>query len=65
MEKRKGISFTLTIVAIILGATLYKQFDFRQLKFEQPAMAVVYGITFLISVYVLITAARKRKSSNS
>lgn len=64
MEKKKAVSFTLTIVAIILGVTLYKQFDFRELRFEQPALAVVYGITFLVSVYVLINAARKQKSSN-
>jgi predicted ferric reductase len=53
MEKKKSISFTFSIVAIILGVTLFKQFDFKNLRFEHPALAVVYLITFIISIYIL------------
>ena len=60
MEKKKGISFTFLIVAIILGVTLYKQFDFKTLKFEHPALAVVYGIVFLGSVYVLVRKPQRK-----
>jgi len=61
MESKKPISFTLLVVAIILGVTLYKQFDFKNLKFEQPALAVVYIIVFVVSLYFLIK--RPKKSS--
>jgi multisubunit Na+/H+ antiporter MnhG subunit len=62
MEKKKSISFTLSIVAIIVGVALYKQFDFKTLKFEKPALALVYGITFAVSVYVLIRGSQKKST---
>ncbi|UTA66187.1 hypothetical protein [Emticicia sp. 21SJ11W-3] len=54
MEKRKAPIFTLSIVAIIVGVALYKQFDFKTLQFQKPALSMVYAITFLFAVYVLI-----------
>ncbi len=59
MEKKKAPTFTLGIVAIILGVTLFKQFDFEHLKFEKPGLAIVYAIVFVISVYILIRNVRK------
>ncbi|WP_439557300.1 hypothetical protein [Dyadobacter sp.] len=47
------------IVAIILGVTLYKQFDFQTLQFEKPALAVVYLLTFIASVYFLIKGRKQ------
>ena len=61
MEKKGALSFTFTIVAIILGVTIYKQFDFEKLKFEKPALAIVYIIVFLVSVYILV---RKPKAGS-
>ncbi|MDB5129403.1 MAG: hypothetical protein JWQ85_3635 [Mucilaginibacter sp.] len=54
MEKKKTLSFTFSIVAIILGVTLFKQFDFENLKFEKTGLAIVYIIVFVFSIYVLI-----------
>lgn len=54
MEKQKAPVFILIIVAIIVAMALYKQFDFENLKFQKPALAVVYGITFVVAVTVLI-----------
>jgi hypothetical protein len=59
MENKKPISFTLLVVAIILGVTLFKQFDFKNLKFEQPALAVIYIIVFLGSLYFLLKKPKK------
>ncbi|MCD0466937.1 hypothetical protein D0817_21720 [Flavobacterium cupreum] len=61
MENKKTFSFTLSIVAIILGVTLFKQFDFKTLRFEQPALAVIYIIVFVASVYFLV---RKPKNQS-
>ncbi|MCC9063335.1 hypothetical protein [Flavobacterium piscisymbiosum] len=59
MENKKSISFALLVVAIILGVTLFKQFDFKNLKFEQPALAVIYIIVFVCSIYFLVKKPKK------
>lgn len=61
MRNKKGQPFPLIVVAIVLGVTIYKQFHFDTLKFEQPAMAVVYILTFLMVVYFLIKNAKDNK----
>ncbi|WP_281631266.1 hypothetical protein [Flavobacterium luteolum] len=59
-NKNQPITFVFWIVAIILGVTLYKQFDFQNLKFENPAMAVIYSIVFVFSVYYIIKNSGKQ-----
>jgi len=54
MENKKALSFVFTIVAIILGVTLFKKFDLEKFEFEKPALAIVYMIGFVISIYILI-----------
>ena len=61
MGNNKAPVFTLTIVAIIVGVSLFKLIDFATFKVEKPALAVVYLVTFVGSVYVLIKS-RKRNS---
>lgn len=53
MSKRKEYPFPLIIIAIVLGWTIFKQFDFESFKFKQPAMAVVYILTFFMTVYFI------------
>jgi TRAP-type C4-dicarboxylate transport system permease small subunit len=60
MNYRKGPIFLFGIIAIILGWTLYKQFDFQKLKFEKPALAVVYISTFIVSVFMLLRNLRSK-----
>ncbi|UIR54938.1 hypothetical protein LZQ00_11675 [Sphingobacterium sp. SRCM116780] len=60
MEKKKALSFTFIIIAIILGVTLFKQFDFENLKFEKTGLAIVYGIAFIFSIYFLIRNAKNK-----
>ncbi|MDQ1164359.1 hypothetical protein [Flavobacterium sp. SORGH_AS_0622] len=62
MENKKPISFIFLVIAIILGVTLYKQFDFETFKFEKPALAVLYIIVFVFSVIVLIKNFKKKRS---
>jgi len=54
MENKKTPNFFLLIVVIILGSALFKQFDFENLKFENPALATVYIVVFVFSVYFII-----------
>ncbi|WP_042720976.1 hypothetical protein [Flavobacterium sp. B17] len=59
MENSKAPVFTMTIVAIIVGVALYKQFDFSTRTFEKPALSALYAITFLFAVFVLVRNYRK------
>ncbi|MBP8067049.1 MAG: hypothetical protein KAY27_00665 [Pedobacter sp.] len=54
MNNKKGLPFILIIIAIIIGSTIIKDFDFENLKFEKPALAVVYILTLLMCVYFII-----------
>ncbi|WBS73505.1 hypothetical protein PF438_11425 [Elizabethkingia meningoseptica] len=59
MENKKALSFVFGIIAIILGITLFKQFDFQNFRFEKPALAGVYLTTFMGSIFFLIKNAKK------
>lgn len=54
MQNNNPMTFTLIIVALILGWVLYKDFDFKTFSFEKPAMAAIYGTVFIVSLFVLI-----------
>jgi len=60
MEKKNALTFTFSVIAIILGVTLYKQFDFKDLKFEKPWLAVLYILVFIFSVIVLLRNFKKK-----
>ena len=60
MENKKALSFTLGVTAIILSVVLFKQFDFEKLKFEKPAIAIVYIIGFSTSILFLIKNSNKQ-----
>jgi len=61
MSIKKGQSFLFLIIAIILGWTIFKQFDFENLKFEKPALATVYIVTFVMSVYFLVKNVKREE----
>ena len=60
MENRKALNFFFGIVAIILGVTIFKQFDFKKLKFEKPGLAIVYAIGFIISISFLLKKSKHK-----
>ena len=60
MESRKVLYVVFGTIAIILGWTLVKQFDFENLKFENTGLAIVYIATFAFSIYSLIRNYKKR-----
>ena len=59
MESKKSINPFFVIIAVIIGGSLYKQFDFENLTFEKPALAIVYSITLAATIYFLIKGYRK------
>jgi len=51
----KGVSnFFFIIIALIIGKALYNQFDYQNLKFEKPALSILYIIVFVASIYFII-----------
>jgi len=60
MENNKAPLFTMSIVAIIVGAALYKQIDFKTMTVEKPALAILYTVTLLFAVVVLVRNYRKK-----
>lgn len=55
MEKNNKVpSFILGVVAVILGWTLVKHFDFENLRFKQPWLDILYITIFVFSIYALI-----------
>ena len=59
MENKQGTNFFFGIMATILGIALYKKFNFETLSFEKPALAALYIITFILSIYMLIRTNKK------
>ena len=60
MENKKLVNFFFVMIALILGWTLYKQFDFENLRFENTGLAIIYIVVFVMSIYFLIKDFRKR-----
>ena len=60
MENKKLVNFFFVMIALILGWTLYKQFDFENLRFENTGLAIIYMVVFVMSIYFLIKDFSKR-----
>lgn len=60
MENKKSFPFVFTIIAIIVGAALYKDINFKNLEFQKPSLDIVYLITFIISVFLIIRSFRNK-----
>ena len=58
---KKGQPFPLIIIAIVLGWTIFKQFDFENLKFEKPAIAIIYFLTLIMTLYFIFKKDKKEE----
>ena len=47
------------ILAVIIGVALFKQIDFLNMTVEQPVLALVYLIGFLVSIGFMIKKNNK------
>lgn len=59
MENKKGINVFFAFIAIILGWTLFKHFDFKTFKLADPYLDILYLIVFVISIYLIIKDRKK------
>lgn len=58
----RNLNVPFIMFAIILGVTIYKDFDFQTLTFEETWLDVVYIITF---IYVLVLLFKKKKKADA
>lgn len=56
--------FTMTIVAIILGTALFRQFNVDTLRFDKPGLGILYLLVFIASIFFLIKGNKKTKPSD-
>ncbi len=59
---KPGIVFI--IIAVILGAAIYRQFDFESMKFEKQALVTIYAIAFIMSIIFMFKKPGKIKKGN-
>ncbi|WP_106523842.1 hypothetical protein [Taibaiella chishuiensis] len=62
MQQKRTLSFVFIIIAIIIGAALYRNFDFQNSRFKKPALAAVYLVTLAISMGFIFG---KKKTQNN
>jgi hypothetical protein len=48
-----NFKFPLIIIAVILGATIFKHFDFKTLTFKESWLDVLFVITFVFTLLVM------------
>ncbi|GAB3021591.1 hypothetical protein GCM10027051_28660 [Niabella terrae] len=65
MENKKGINFFFATIAIILGWTLFKHIDFKNLTLKDPVLDVLYFIVFIISIYLIIKDRKKESKEKA
>jgi len=48
------------LLALIIGVALFKQIDFLNMTVEQPVLALVYLIGFLVSIGFMIKKTKNK-----
>ncbi len=51
MKFQPKLNFFQIVVLLILGAALLRDFDFEVNTFEKPALALIYGVVFLTTLF--------------
>jgi hypothetical protein len=54
----------MTIIAVVLGMALFRQFDFETFRFEKPALSIVYLVACIGSLFLLIRDRKKTEQSD-
>jgi hypothetical protein len=53
-----NFKFPLIIIAVILGATIFKHFDFKTQSFKESWLDILYVITFVITLIVMFRKSK-------
>lgn len=61
MNTKKELNWFFVIIIFVLGLTLTKHIDFKNLTLKDPALDIIYIVVLIISVYLVI---KDRKNQN-
>lgn len=61
MSSKKGKIFFFGTLAFILGLSILREFDLKNIRFEKPALVIIYAIAFLLSVYFIVRSVKEKK----
>lgn len=59
MKYKLRPNFFFIVVALIVGSAFFRQIDFQNLTIENPALAAIYGITFIVSILLMLKRPKK------
>jgi hypothetical protein len=59
MDKKKGANFFLVVIAVVIGGTLFKHFDFENFSLKDPYLDALYFLVFAVSIFLLIKENKK------
>lgn len=61
MESKKSIGWLpFGLIAVVVGVGLFKQIDFEHLNFKKQALATIYLLTFIFSVFAIVSGIIKQ-----
>lgn len=65
METKKNIGLLpFGIITVILGVAVFKQMDFENLKFKEPALGTIYLLTLIMSVFLIVKGKKQNKGQS-
>jgi hypothetical protein len=53
MKNKNALFMIFSVIAIILAVTLFRKFDYDNLDFENNALAGIYIVCLIFSLYVV------------
>jgi hypothetical protein len=60
MQKKTSLNIVFLIIVLIVGGGLWREFDTATMKFKNTGLAIVYGLSFGVAAYILLTDLIKR-----
>ena len=63
MGNKKGVNLTWLLIALMLGITLFKHFNFQTFSFRMPVLDIIFLITLVVTIYFIIKDFKNRSKT--
>lgn len=61
MKKLLAASFPMQVITLIIGISLFREFDFETLRFRHLPLALVYMFGFGLSLFLILRGKKEEK----